>query len=56
MLNAIICKFYKKGGKSMLVTTDEILQDAHKNKYAVGAFNFSNMENLHAIVEAADTM
>ncbi|MEG2039347.1 MAG: class II fructose-1,6-bisphosphate aldolase [Oscillospiraceae bacterium] len=40
----------------MLVTTDEILQDAHKNKYAVGAFNFSNMENLHAIVEAADAM
>ena len=40
----------------MLVTTDEILQHAHKNMYAVGAFNFSNMENLHAIVEAAEEM
>lgn len=40
----------------MLVTTDQILQDAHKNHYAVGAFNFSNMENLHAIVEAAEEM
>lgn len=38
----------------MLVTGDEILQDAHKNNYAVGAFNVNNMEIVQAIVEAAE--
>ena len=28
----------------MLVTGKEILQHAHKNNYAVGAFNISNLE------------
>ena len=38
----------------MLVTGNEILQDAHKNNYAVGAFNVNNMEIIQAIIEAAE--
>lgn len=38
----------------MLVTGTEILQDAHKNNYAVGAFNVNNMEIVQAIIEAAE--
>ena len=34
----------------MLVTGKEILQDAHKNNYAVGAFNVNNMEIVQAII------
>jgi fructose-bisphosphate aldolase, class II len=38
----------------MLVTTQEIFQDAYQKKYAVGAFNINNMEIIQAIVETAD--
>lgn len=38
----------------MLVTGREILEHAHKNNYAVGAFNVVNMEMLQAVVEAAE--
>ena len=38
----------------MLVTGREILQDAHKNNYAVGAFNVNNMEIVQARIEAAE--
>ena len=38
----------------MLVTGKEILMDAHKNGYAVGAFNVNNMEAVQAIIEAAE--
>lgn len=38
----------------MLVTGDEILQDAHKKGYAVGAFNVNNMEIIQAIIGAAE--
>lgn len=38
----------------MLVTGREILQDAHKNGYAVGAFNINNMEIIQAIIAAAE--
>lgn len=38
----------------MLVTGIEILQDAHKNNYAVGAFNVNNMEIVQSIIEAAE--
>lgn len=38
----------------MLVTGKEILVHAHENGYAVGAFNVNNMEQVHAIVEAAE--
>ncbi|NMB28156.1 MAG: class II fructose-1,6-bisphosphate aldolase [Tissierellia bacterium] len=38
----------------MLVTGAELLQDAHKKGYAVGAFNVNNMEIVQAIIEAAE--
>jgi fructose-bisphosphate aldolase class II len=31
----------------------DVLQKAHKGHYAIGAFNFNNMETLQAILEAA---
>ena len=38
----------------MLVTGREILEDAHRNNYGVGAFNVNNMEIVQAIIEAAE--
>ncbi|WP_352419530.1 class II fructose-1,6-bisphosphate aldolase [Proteiniborus sp.] len=38
----------------MLVSGKEVLQHAHKNGYAVGAFNVNNMEIVQAIVAAAE--
>ncbi|HHV39504.1 MAG TPA: class II fructose-1,6-bisphosphate aldolase [Tepidimicrobium sp.] len=38
----------------MLVTGNEILQDAHEKGYGVGAFNVNNMEIVQAIIEAAE--
>lgn len=40
----------------MLVTGKELLLDAQKNKYAVGAFNINNMEIVQAIVSAAEEL
>ncbi len=37
----------------MLVTSKKILEKARKEGYAVGAFNFSNLEMLQAIITAA---
>ncbi|MFA6711543.1 MAG: class II fructose-1,6-bisphosphate aldolase [Candidatus Caldatribacteriota bacterium] len=37
-----------------LVTSKEILIDAQKHRYAVGAFNANNMEIVQAIVETAE--
>jgi len=37
-----------------IASTKEILDDANRNYYAVGAFNINNMEILQAIVEAAE--
>ena len=37
----------------MLVNSKEIFLDAIKNKYALGAFNFVNMEVLQGILETA---
>lgn len=36
------------------VTTKEMLKEAQKGRYAVGAFNANNMEIIQAIVEAAE--
>ncbi|MBQ7307929.1 MAG: class II fructose-1,6-bisphosphate aldolase [Clostridia bacterium] len=36
----------------MLVNTKDLLLDCYKKGYAVGAFNFSNMEQLQAIIKA----
>ncbi|HEY4543178.1 MAG TPA: class II fructose-1,6-bisphosphate aldolase [Tissierellaceae bacterium] len=41
---------------NLLVTGNEILLHAQKNKYAVGAFNANNMEIVHAIIEAAEEL
>lgn len=40
----------------MLVNLKEILADAKKNRYAVGAFNCPNLESLLAILGAAEEM
>ena len=37
-----------------LVTTKELLLDAQKNGYAVGAFNVENMEMMQAVIAAAE--
>ena len=37
-----------------LVTTKQLLTDAQKNGYAVGAFNVENMEMVQAVVAAAE--
>lgn len=39
-----------------LVNTKKMLEDARKNKYAVGAFNIHNLETLKAVVKAAYEM
>ncbi len=38
----------------MLVTSKELLLDAQKHGYAVGAFNTNNLEITHAIIKAAE--
>ena len=38
----------------MLVTSFELLKDAKKNHYAVGAFNVENMEMVIAVLKAAE--
>ena len=38
----------------MLVTSRELLLDAQKNKYAVGAFNVENMDMVLAVIAAAE--
>ncbi|MGF7058889.1 class II fructose-1,6-bisphosphate aldolase [Brassicibacter mesophilus] len=38
----------------MLATGKEVLQHAHENGYAVGAFNVNNMEIVQAIIAAAE--
>ena len=38
----------------MLVTSKELLLDAQKHKYAVGAFNVENMEMVIAVIRAAE--
>ena len=38
----------------MLVTSKELLSDAQKSKYAVGAFNVENMEMVLAVLNAAE--
>ncbi len=39
-----------------LVSASDILHDAVKNKIAIGAFNFSNMETIQAIVAGANEL
>ena len=39
-----------------LVTSKEILSDAQKGNYAIGAFNAENMEMVQAIIAAAEEL
>ena len=38
----------------MLVSGIDVMKHAHRNRYAVGAFNVNNMEAIQAIIEAAE--
>lgn len=38
----------------MLVTMKELLQEADRNNYAVGAFNCATLENIRAVIRAAE--
>lgn len=38
----------------MLVSAEELFIDATKNQYAIGAFNFYNIDTLQAIISAAE--
>lgn len=38
------------------VTTKQMLEEADKNAYAVGAFNVENMEMVMAVIKAAEEM
>ncbi|MCG0276600.1 MAG: class II fructose-1,6-bisphosphate aldolase [Thermosediminibacteraceae bacterium] len=40
----------------LLVNTKKMLEDARKNKYAIGGFNIHNLETLKAVVKAAYDM
>ena len=40
----------------MLVTSKELLLDAQKNHYAIGAFNVENMEMVQAVIAAAEEL
>ena len=42
--------------KTMFVNTKDMLEKANKEGYAIGAFNFSNMENVQAISRAANDL
>lgn len=39
-----------------LVTSKELLLDAQKNQYAIGAFNVENMEMVQAVIAAAEEL
>lgn len=39
-----------------IVNSVELLQDAYKNHYAVGAFNVSDMENIQSVLEAVEEL
>lgn len=49
-------KIDKLKERTMLVNTKDMLQKANKEKYAVGAFNFNNMESLQGITRAANDL
>ena len=40
--------------RKMLQNTKEMLLKSKKEKYSVGAFNFTNLETLQGILEAAE--
>ena len=40
----------------MLVTMKQMLEEAKKGRYAVGAFNAPNLETVQAVIEAAEEL
>jgi fructose-bisphosphate aldolase class II len=44
----------KKRSKNMLISLRELLDHAADNSYGMPAFNVNNMEQVHAIMQAAD--
>ena len=40
----------------MLIQTSKLLQQAQKDKYAIGAFNIYNLEGVKAVIEAAEEL
>lgn len=47
----------KSGGKKMpFVTSEQMLSDAQKGGYAIGAFNVENMEMVKAVIAAAQEL
>ena len=40
----------------MLVSGKDVMKHAHRNGYAVGAFNVNNMEAIQAVIEAAEEL
>ena len=44
----------RKEGKMSFVTSDKMLADAQRGRYAVGAFNVENMEMIKAVIAAAE--
>ena len=54
LFNILIIFVYNKTME--LKNGNYVLQKAKQNKYAVGAFNFSNLEQLKAILESANQM
>ena len=40
----------------MLVTSKELLLDAQRQGYAIGAFNIENMEMVQAVIAAAEEL
>ena len=47
----ILIKIKEEGEIYAPVTSKEILIDAQKNRYAIGAFNANNMEIVQAIID-----
>ena len=49
-------EYMQKMGISSLVTSKQMLADAQKGNYAVGAFNAENMEMVKAIIQTAEEL
>lgn len=54
--DALCAIMYERGAAMGLVTTKQLLMDAQKGGYAIGAFNVENMEMVQAVVAAAEEL
>jgi tagatose 1,6-diphosphate aldolase GatY/KbaY len=55
-MKGTISVFLKGEGEMSLVTTKELLEDAYRNNYAIGAFAVHNLEILKAVVTGAESL